>query len=231
MAPENTMAAFRQAVALGADGIELDARLTKDGRVVVFHDRRVDRTTTGKGPVGTYTLEELNGLDCGAWFAPEFTGERVPTVEEVFEELPRDLLVYVELKARGHGAWPLAVKVAEIVLRYKRLETTLVGSFNPFALTILRGTEPRIIRGYIWSRRHPLPLRARWLSPLAQPHWFAPDRGTFTPRMLARLHSRGKPVVAWDLDTGYDLKMLAEMRLDAVVTDHPEKLVQSVTMG
>ena len=80
LAPENTLAAFRMALEVGADAIELDVRLTRDGRVAVIHDRTVDRTTGGRGPVGSYTLAELKALDAGSWFGPQYLGERVPTL-------------------------------------------------------------------------------------------------------------------------------------------------------
>ena len=226
LAPENTLASFRQASSIGADAIELDVRLTRDRRVVVFHDRRIDRTTAGKGPVGTFTLEELKSLDVGSWFGPQFRGERVPTLEEVFEALPADFLIYVEMKARGHGAWPLASRVVDLIRQYERWESTMVASFNPIAMAFLRAIEPRIIRGSIWSRRHPLPLRARWLSPLVQPHWLAPDRGTLTPQMVRRFHAQGKLVAAWDLDAGSDMRRLKGMGLDGAVTDYPDVLVR-----
>ena len=226
LAPENTLAAFHKALEVGADGVELDVRLTRDGQVVVIHDRRLDRTTTGKGPVETCTLGELKSLDAGCWFGPQFQGERVPTLEEVFGELPSDLPIYVEMKARGHGAWPLAIKVLDIIRSRDRLESTMVASFNPIAMAFVRGIEPRIIRGYIWSSHHPLPLRARWLSPLVNPHWLAPDRRTLTPEMLGMFHAQRKAVAAWDLDVGTDMKHLKEMRLDAAVTDHPDVLVR-----
>src|SRR5512137_910870 len=77
-APENTMAAFRLAVQVGADGVELDVQLSRDGEVVVMHDGRVDRTSDGHGRVRDLTLAELRAFDAGRWVAPEFAGERIP---------------------------------------------------------------------------------------------------------------------------------------------------------
>ena len=74
-APENTMAAFELALAVGADGIELDVHMTRDGEIVVIHDDTLDRTTNGKGPVSDQTMAELRELDAGSWFSPEFAGE------------------------------------------------------------------------------------------------------------------------------------------------------------
>ena len=226
LAPENTLAAFRRALEMGADAIEFDVRMTRDRRVVVIHDRRVDRSTNGNGFVGTYTLHELKSLDAGSWFGAQFEGERVPTLEEVFEQLPDELPIYVEMKARGLGAWPLAMDVIGIIRRYGRWESTMVASFNPAVLAIVRIAEPRLVRCYISSSRHPLPLRARWLSPLVNPHWYAPDRGTLTSKLLARFHSQRKPVAAWDVDAGSDVRSMRKMGVDAVVTDHPEAFVR-----
>ncbi len=89
--PENTLLAFRKAIEAGADGIELDVWLTKDGEVVVIHDETVDRTSNGSGKVKEMTLEELKALDFGS-------GEKIPTLEEVFEVVPEDAIVNVEIK-------------------------------------------------------------------------------------------------------------------------------------
>src|SRR5262245_679720 len=97
--PENTLAAFRRAVEVGADMIELDVQLTRDDAVVVMHDWTLDRTTDGSGAVGERALDELRPLDAGRWFAPEFAGERVPTLAAVLDAVP--IPINVELKPRG----------------------------------------------------------------------------------------------------------------------------------
>jgi len=97
-APENTLPAFENALTAGADGVELDVRLTQDRQLVVFHDRRLDRTSNGTGRVDGATFSKVRSLDVGSWFGPAFTGERAPTLDEVFESLPRDFLINVEMK-------------------------------------------------------------------------------------------------------------------------------------
>ena len=171
----------------------------------------------------------MKRLDAGSWFGPQFKGERIPTLEEAFEALPKQLLVHVDLKARSPRGLRLAVKVAQIIRRHSRWESTLVGSFNPIATRALRSVAPRVLRGYTWSRKHPLPLRARWFSPLVRPDWLTPDRGTFTVEPLQSFHRQGKLVLAWDLDAGSEMEQLKEMRLDAVVTDRPDVLVRQGT--
>src|SRR5579864_1864121 len=83
-APENTLASFRRAVELGATFIETDLRLSRDARFVAIHDGTLDRTTNGRGLVRDFTLDQLRELDAGSSFAPEFAGERIPTIEEIF---------------------------------------------------------------------------------------------------------------------------------------------------
>ena len=225
-APENTIPAFQKAFELGADGIELDVRLTKDEGLVVFHDRRLERTSNGKGPVNHFTQDDVRGLDAGSWFAPDFQGERPPTLDEVFESLPADFLINVELKVIMKGMRLIAHKVAEVVRRHDRWDSTLVASFNPISLWELRNIAPRIARGYIWSRRHPFPIRSRCFSPLVQADWYDPANDSYNPKLHRRFQSGGARVLAWDLDFNRDLEKMAAVRLDAVVTDSLQEMVE-----
>src|SRR3989449_9458057 len=108
-APENTLAAFRLAADLGADGIELDVRGTADGQLVVLHDASVNRTTDGAGRVAALTLDQLRRVDAGKKFGPSFRGERIPLLSQVFEVVAGRLLVDVEIKAAGVEAGPLGL--------------------------------------------------------------------------------------------------------------------------
>jgi glycerophosphoryl diester phosphodiesterase len=101
IAPENTLVAFCLALEQGADGLELDVQLSRDGVPVVFHDSELSRTTDGRGRISEKTLAELRTLDAGKWFDPRFAGERIPTLEEVFEAFGDRALYNIELKAFG----------------------------------------------------------------------------------------------------------------------------------
>jgi len=208
----------------GADGIEVDVQLTRDGQLVVLHDFRLGRTIKGNGQVSRYTLSELRSMDAGSWFSSVFEGVPPPTLDEVFEVLPRDFLVNVEMRVIFSGMKRIARRVAEAVRQHGRLDSTLVASYNPVALYYLRRFEPQVARGYIWSKHHPYP--ARLLSSLAHPHWYAPVPGTYDVQLLRQFHRQGKRVLAWDVDFEGDLTQMAEVRLDAVVTDWLPALVQ-----
>jgi len=101
-APENTLAAFKRALALGATFIETDLQLSRDARFVAIHDDTVNRTTNGQGKVHDLSLADLRRLDAGSWFGSEFTGERIPTLEEILEFAKKhDVVFYLELKPGG----------------------------------------------------------------------------------------------------------------------------------
>lgn len=115
--PENTLAAFREAIVLGAQMIEFDVALTKDGALVLMHDTTVDRTTDGHGPVTDLTLAEIQKLDAGAWKGGKFKGERVPTLKEALTMMPENIWLNVHLK----GGAALAARVAEVIKDEQRL--------------------------------------------------------------------------------------------------------------
>lgn len=225
-APENTLPAFQGAFRQGADGIELDVRLTKDNQLVVFHDRALKRIGGIRGLVTNATLDEVRSLDVGEWFGPQFRGTQAPTLDEVFELLPKDYLINVEMKAVIDGMRLIAHRVAEAVRRHGRWESTLAASFNPISLWELRKIEPRIMRGYIWSRRHPPPIRSRCFSPLVRAQWYDPANDSYNPSLMRKMRARGVRTLAWDVDFGRDLHRMAAARLDAVVTDNLDSLLR-----
>jgi glycerophosphoryl diester phosphodiesterase len=142
-APENTLAAFRLAVAQGADGVELDARLSVDGQVVVFHDQTTLRLTGVPGRVRDKTLDQLRALDAGAHFSPAFAGERIPTLDEVLAEMGGKVLVDIELSNYGDFWNGLAGQVAAIVQRHNAERWVLFTSFWPANLLAIQRLLPR----------------------------------------------------------------------------------------
>lgn len=125
--PENTMAAYRSGVELGADMLEIDLHMTADGHLVMMHDHRVDRTTNGKGLIREKTLEEIRELDAGSWKGEQFKGEKVPTFEEFLafvREYP-DLLLNVELKDYPADSGEFAYESAKKAIAMLRAENLM----------------------------------------------------------------------------------------------------------
>jgi glycerophosphoryl diester phosphodiesterase len=155
--PENTMAAFRAAVEMGCDAIETDVRMTKDGHLVLIHDRDVVRTTNGQGFVDEMTLAELRALDAGFWKDPSFAGERIPTVEEFLEYVSKtDLLINWELKEypRDFGeerAYATVDALVELIDKYGMASRSIMNSFSELLLEYVDRKWPHrfSIHGYI----------------------------------------------------------------------------------
>ncbi len=137
--PENTLSAFREAIRLGAHMIEFDVALTSDGQLVLMHDRTVDRTTNGKGPVAALTLAELAKLDAGSWKAPHFGGQRVPTLDATLTMMPENIWLNVHLK----GDVELATKVTRRIVAHGRLHQSFLACGSA-AATAARRIEPGI---------------------------------------------------------------------------------------
>lgn len=147
VAPENTLAAFRRAVELGADGIELDVHLTLDGYLVVIHDYTINRTARMPNDdvlpaeinIADSTLYELRQFDFGIWFAPEFAGERIPILTEVLDAVPINTIVNIEIKAyKGQPFRAPAIALAQYLAGRENTDYIFVSSFNPMALNAFR---------------------------------------------------------------------------------------------
>ncbi|MGQ9718034.1 MAG: glycerophosphodiester phosphodiesterase [Anaerolineae bacterium] len=227
VAPPNTLAAFRRAAELGADGIELDVHLSADGVPVVIHDFTVDATTDGTGRVRDLPLAALKELDAGSRFDPAFAGERIPTLEEVFAEVGDHLLINVEVKSMPGNDYPgLEEAVAALVARHGLEERVLVSSFNPLALRRMRRVAPHIPLGFLYETA-PLSRAARFLAALMpglRPEAVHPWWGMITPQTVQRAHARGQRVIAWTVDDPAAIARLVGWRVDAVITNHPEQM-------
>ncbi|BCG57716.1 glycerophosphodiester phosphodiesterase [Paenibacillus sp. URB8-2] len=150
--PENTMAAFRRSLDLGATGIETDVQMTRDGQLVLIHDEELSRTTNGSGYVKDKTLEELRALDAGAWFGDgSFAGEKIPRLEELLELLlERDTVLNIELK---NGIFPypgMEEKVIAAVRAYGMSSRVVISSFNHYSLVHFKTLAPDIETGILY---------------------------------------------------------------------------------
>lgn len=149
-APENTLAAMKKAVDLGAEAIEFDVQLTKDKRIVAIHDYKVDRTTNGRGYVMKKSLGDLKKLDVGSWFGDEYIGEKIPTLEEVIESLPSNILLNIEIKSFMLDMRDISRFVVEIIKKYEIEERVIVSSFDHKLLKKVRDLDEEIRIGMLF---------------------------------------------------------------------------------
>ena len=225
-APENTLAAFELALAQGADGIELDAKLSGDGHVVVIHDATVDRTTDRQGRVKDISLAELRSLDAGGFFAEQYRGEKVPTLEEVFEALGKRMFVNVELTNYSTPGDYLVESVCMLVKKCGLQKQVLFSSFFASNLSKARGLLPEVPRGLlafngllgVWARSFGFAF-GRYQA-------LHPNLKDVTPQQVQRVHRLKRRVHVWTVNTAEDMRRLFNWDVDGIFTDDPPLAVQ-----
>ncbi len=199
--------------------IELDVQLTRDLEVVVIHDLRLERTTSGSGPVRNRTLAELRGLDAGSWFAAGFRGERVPTLGEVLAAVP--LPVNVELKPCGDDG--LEARALGVVESAGALGRVVFSSFEGAALERLRSLSPGATLAVLWEH-DPIPEGVRRAERVAARALHL-RKEAVTPAALADLAAAGLAVRVWTVNAPADFGRLAAAGVEGIFTDHPERFL------
>jgi glycerophosphoryl diester phosphodiesterase len=223
VAPENTLAAFEAAAVLGVDAVELDTKLTRDGQAVVIHDQTLERTTNGRGRVSAHTLAELEALDAGSHFGPEYAGEAVPSLRRVLEALAGRLLVNIEIGNYVSVRDSLPQAVVATVRGCGVERRVLFSSFNPLALRTARGLAPDIPCGLLLMPRQP--GWQRWLFPRMAPHEFE-----HLQESLIRSRWRpgsGRRRVAWVVSDLERMRGLLRQGVSGLITDRPELALQA----
>jgi glycerophosphoryl diester phosphodiesterase len=217
--PENTLAAFRRAETLGAHMIELDVQLTRDGQVIVMHDDTLDRTTDGRGRVARHTLAELRALDAGSWFAPQFAGESVPTLEEVLAAV--GLPINVELKAGGGSG--LEARTLEIVEAAGAMERIVFSSFEPAALDRLRQLTADAQIGVLWANPRISPALA--IAKRVAARAVHIRKTLASSRCLAAAREAGLVTRVWTVNEPREFARLEHAGASGVFTDYPERFL------
>lgn len=219
-APENTMAAFSLALEQGAHVIELDVQMTADGHPVVIHDPALDRTTDGAGPVWEKTLAELSRLDAGSWFDARFTGERIPTLEEVVSWARGRIALAIEIKNAPRRYKGIEASVAGVLERQRALEENEVFSFDHVCVQRIKARQPQLLTGvcYVGDPVSPLSLAAAANATVLQPmyHYLRPDT-------VREAHAASLLIFPWTVNAHYDIRQMAALGVDGIVTDFPER--------
>lgn len=222
VAPQNTLAAFRRAADVGADGVELDVHLSADGVPVVIHDARVDATTDGFGRVAELSLAQLRALDASGG-VPEFAGEPIPTLEEVLAEVGQRLLINIELKSED-ATGRLETAVAEVVQRSGASQRVWFSSFRPYSLFRIRQWMPDVPCGLLYGAGSFLLGVLKPLTPYEALH---PAASLVTWAGVHGAHQRGLRVFAWTVDDGAKAQSLADMGIDGLITNDPAGLLRT----
>jgi glycerophosphoryl diester phosphodiesterase len=223
-APENTLAAFKKAVAMGATFIETDLQLSRDARFVAIHDATVDRTTNGQGPVHDMTLAELRRLDAGSWFGSEYAGERIPTLEELLEfSKKNDIVFYLELKPGG--SWGGEHALIGALRESAEIPRAVVICFDPAMVMSLRKIEPTLMTGLLYDGQIEKPLEKTLEVGARQ----LVARGDLvTPAMIAEARKKDLQIVCWTVNHPAHMRMLMAAGVDGIMSDYPDRLAAAV---
>jgi glycerophosphoryl diester phosphodiesterase len=227
-APENTMAAFRRAVEMGAGFIETDLQLSRDAQVVAIHDSTLERTTNGHGQVHLQSLEQIRALDAGAWFVPSppvsFSGERVPTLDEILSfSREHDVNFYLEIKSGS--AWGVEHAVVGAVRDANASARIVILSFDAAILDSVYRLDGTMMTGFLCE--HPsndLVERAVRLGA----RQLAPRGDLITPALVKKAHDAGLQVVAWTINEPEQMRRLMDAGVNGIMTDYPDRLVQVI---
>ena len=230
IAPENTLTAFRKALEAGADGLEFDVQLSKDGVPVVIHDEKLDRTTSGSGLVKDYTLTELQTFDAGSWYSSEFTGLAIPTLDQLFDEfLVSDLLFNIELKS-GIVLYPgIEEAVLKSICDRNLEERVIISSFNHYSLVTCRELNPEVRIGILY------------VAGLYEPWNYAKALGCYSvhplfyhlqhPEIVIGFREHNLPVYAWTVNETAYMELMVAGGIEAIITDRPQDLKKILDGG
>jgi glycerophosphoryl diester phosphodiesterase len=221
--PENTMLAFEQAFVRGADGVEMDVRLSKDGQLYLLHDDKLDRTTDGKGPSASRTLAELQSYDAGSWKDPKFRGEGIPAFASVMKALKGRGLIVLDLKEQGLGE-----ALSETMRREGVVDQAVACCWNEEQVVDIHTHLPEIPilkLGEVpdrvpddfclgWQRRH--------VSGFSMAH------ASLSPAFMAQANAAGMGVYTWTINSASEFREALQLGVAGVLTDTPQSARQEL---
>ena len=222
-APENTLVAFKKAIKIGVDAVELDLHGTADGEVVVIHDSSLDRTTNLRGNVNQAALETIKRADAGGWFAAEFAGEPIPTLEEALECIAQETIAVLEIKD------PLiAEAVVAKIHETDTLELTVVISFHTTVLQTIRALEPRIPTGWLIGNHN------KHLSPIHLCQQFGQlgssllnvNHQLITAEFAYEVRRRGITLWCWTVDDIPRMQEMKEFGVQGITSNYPQRFAK-----
>lgn len=217
--PENTNIAFAKALTEGyCDGIEVDVHMTKDNKLVIIHDEKLDRTTTGTGYIKDHTLEELMELDAGVKYDEKYKGEKILCIKAAMELAKKyNVKLYVEIKDTVGFYEAIEEEVLDRVQAVGVEDKVVLSAYNVDTLKRIKEMQPHVktallVKEMTWDIRS-----YRYADAISC------DYTQLTKEAVDTIHSIGKKVIAWVVDDVDAMKAMKELRVDAVITNHPDE--------
>jgi len=229
--PENTMAAFRAAVEMQAEMIELDITLSKDGILVAIHDETLDRTTNGSGYVSDFTVEELKALDAGSWFDEDHRGEPIPTLEEVLQFAQDKIALNIEIKTESvtdELADGIEEKAWELVKKYGMEDYVLFSSFDYRAIRHLKEINVDISAALLYEKKQSEGRTPSQLMVDYNADAFNCSYRQYSKKWAGEAKNKGFPVFVYTVNSERRIKKMVERGAAGIFSDKPDLLKQIV---
>ncbi len=226
-APENTVSAILEAIWVGADMVEIDVTLTADGRVVLLHDEKVQRTTDGRGRISDLTLAEVQRLDAGSWFSSDFEGERIPTLDAVLEAARGRILITIEVKPSTVEDG-IVEKVVEEINRHTMKDFVMVSSFSSEALALVHAVDPGVHTASLYKWRLFRRVDPGRIVDEVRSLLFNINRRYLSRKIRDRCRDRGIPIGVYTVNSRRQMEQQIERGVHAIFTDHPDILIEVI---
>ncbi len=230
LAPENTLASFKNAIVIGADMIEIDVHFSKDSEIMVIHDESLDRTTNGTGEIKDLTLDEIKKYDAGSWFSEDFKNEKVPTLTEVLQSINGQCKLLIEIKG-GDERYPgLEKKIIETVKEHNAEPWVVIQSFNKNSILRIKEMYPDLVTYYLLGKGfndfydEVSGQISKGKSIKKKFDGVAPNYKLLDKNKVDLLHKAGFGIFTYTVNKKADMQKVIEVGVDGIITDSPDIL-------
>lgn len=222
-APENTLAAFKNALNIGVDRIELDVQLSKDDIVIVIHDEKINRTTNGKGVIRFMDYSQIGSYDAGCWFSDHFKGEKIPSLEEVMTLVKGKSTLLIEIKNQDNLYEGIEQEVVKLIHKHNATSWCVVQSFNYGSLLKIHELDPDIRTGWLAVKPPTVKIINKkidisFISEININQRFA------SKKAVDFIHGLNKKVFVWTVNKPARMKKIIQHGVDGIITDDPKTL-------
>lgn len=225
-APQNTLPAFQAAIENGADGVEFDVQMTKDGELVICHNFEVDETSDGKGLVVDLSFAELRSLDFGSWFSPKFAGTRIPTLRETLDLVKDMKLINIEIKRPKEGSLEVVDKTVALVHEMGLSEKVIISSFYFYVTDRVKELDPNLKVGLLYDPKDCYDnrlLKGKFIEVAKErkadafhPYFMLTK---LPPNFVKQAHENGIAVNVWGIKGSAHLENYKNSDVDSIITD------------
>lgn len=216
IAPENSASSINRAIKYKSDYAEIDVQETKDGVIVLSHDKSLKRTTGVNKLPSELNYNEISQLDIGSRFSKSFTGEKIPTLKQILEKSKGKINLIIELKIYNRDYEKLTTDVVDLIEKNNMVNTCSIHSINYNSLLLVKKLNPKIRTGYIVSK-HVNNLSSYNVD------FYSMEKSLVTEKVLNDMHKLKRRVYAWTVNSQFDKSKLITLGVDGIITDNPSR--------